>query len=185
MTFYSPGVLLINAHVGKVVWYVSGLCGRKAYTAPIVYLHSGFRPFCRTSFTLYVSNWMEEMKLDRWRLPDIMLRRVSALYNNSKVLLYYSSSSPYQFDSQSVLYFLYGVLLVQFLGSELTAIFVYFYLHYIDGGMMFDLPPVGCGPNAFSVLGQPVPGVPFYVCSPTGPVHYLWVYALPLNHRSW
>lgn len=43
---------------------------------------------------------------------------------------------------QSVLYFLYGALFVQVLGAELTVIFTYFYLHYLEGGMMSILPAV-------------------------------------------
>jgi hypothetical protein len=78
-----------------------------------------------------------------------MLRRVLALYNNSKVLSTRSSSSFYQFNPQHVLYLLYGMLVVQFLGSELTAVLTYFYLHYIDGGKLFGLLPVARGPNPF------------------------------------
>ena len=48
---------------------------------------------------------------------------------------------------QSVLYFLYGALLVSFLGEELTVILTYFYLRYIAGGMMFIFPAVVRGSN--------------------------------------
>ena len=49
---------------------------------------------------------------------------------------------------QSVLYFLYGTLLVTFLGEELTVIFTYWYLRYLDGGMMSVLPAVVHGSNS-------------------------------------
>lgn len=77
-----------------------------------------------------------------------MLRRVLALYNNSKVLSYHSSPLLYQFDSKKVFYFLYAMLLFQFLGEELIVIVTYFYLQYVRGGMMFALGPFVCGLNS-------------------------------------
>ena len=76
-----------------------------------------------------------------------MLRRVAALYNNSKVLLCHPFVFALPSDLQSVLYFLYGALLVSFLGEELTVILTYFYLGYIDGGMMSIFPVVVRGSN--------------------------------------
>lgn len=59
----------------------------------------------------------------------------------------YTTLSPlrYQGDLQIVLYFLYGALFVQVLGAELTVIFTYFYLHYLEGGMMSILLAVAHG----------------------------------------
>jgi len=77
-----------------------------------------------------------------------MLRRVLALYNNSKVLSCHSSPLLYQFDSKKVSYFLYTMLLLQFLGEELVVIFTYFYLDYVRGGMALALGPFVRGPNS-------------------------------------
>jgi len=77
-----------------------------------------------------------------------MLRRVSALYNNSKVLSYHSSPLLYQFELKDVFYFLYTVLLFQFLGEELVVIFTYFHLNYVNGGMVSVLTLFGRGSNS-------------------------------------
>jgi hypothetical protein len=70
------------------------------------------------------------------------------------------SSSRYQSDLQNVLYFLYGGLLVQFLGQELAVIFTYFYFHYIDGGMVSALPAVAHVSNPIRSLGSTSGGGP-------------------------
>ena len=70
-----------------------------------------------------------------------MLRRVLALYNNSKVLSGQFSLLLYQFYPKNVFYFLYAMLLCQFLGGEVIVLFTYFYLHYVQGGMVFVLDP--------------------------------------------
>jgi len=108
-----------------------------------------------------------------------MLRRVSALYNNSKVLSFtfiHLSASLYQFHPKHVLYFLYAALLVQFLGEVLIVIFTYFNLNYVHEGMAFVFAPIrAVDRNLFVVLGQPVPGVPFYVCLTTTSAPYFWM----------
>ncbi len=71
-----------------------------------------------------------------------MLRRVLALYNNSKVRSSHSSPLLYQFDSKNVSYFLYAMLLLQFLGEEVIVIFTYFYLDYVHGGIVSILAPL-------------------------------------------
>jgi len=93
--------------------------------------------------------------------------------------------SRYQSDLQNVLYFLYGGLLVQFLGEELTVIFTYFYLRYVDGGMTSVLPAWCMYRTLFAVTGQPVESVPFYVCLPTKSAPYFWMYAFRLVLRLW
>jgi hypothetical protein len=77
-----------------------------------------------------------------------MLRRALALYNNSKVLSYHSSPLLYQLDSKNVAYFLYAMLLFQFVGEELVVMFTYFYLPYVRGGMAFALGPFARGLNS-------------------------------------
>ena len=93
--------------------------------------------------------------------------------------------SRYQNDVQNVLYSLYGGLLVQFLGEELTVLFTYFYLRYGDGGMTSVLPAWYKYRTLFAVTGQPVEGVPFYVCLPTKAAPHFWMYAFRLVPRLW
>lgn len=89
----------------------------------------------------------------RSQLIVIMLRRVLALYNNSKVLSCYISPLPYQFDSKNVFYFLYAMLLFQFLGEAAIVAFTYFYQGYVHAGMVFVLAPLTSESNTIPSYG--------------------------------